>query len=60
MAEDLSVPFEAITTVISGDTNHTPDGVGMPSADSRIAPTAMLKLRSRLEKSVEQIFSCGW
>ena len=27
-AEELSVPFEAITTVISGDTDRTPDGGG--------------------------------
>lgn len=27
-AEELSVPFEAITTVISGDTDRTPDGSG--------------------------------
>src|ERR1700756_2611195 len=28
VAEELSVPFEAITTVISGHTNRTPDGSG--------------------------------
>ena len=28
VAEELSVPFEAITTVISGDTDLTPDGSG--------------------------------
>jgi nicotinate dehydrogenase subunit B len=28
VAEELSVPFEAITTVISGDTDRTPDGSG--------------------------------
>ena len=28
MAEELSVPFEAITTVIAGDTDRTPDGSG--------------------------------
>src|ERR1700739_267656 len=28
VAEWLSVPFEAITTVVSGDTNLTPDGSG--------------------------------
>ena len=28
VAEELSVPFEAITTVVSGDTNLTPDGSG--------------------------------
>src|SRR6201996_8885847 len=28
VAEELSVPFEAITTVISGDTDRTPDGGG--------------------------------
>ena len=27
-AEELGVPFEAITTVISGDTDRTPDGSG--------------------------------
>src|ERR1700729_3948960 len=27
-AEELRVPFEAITTVISGDTDRTPDGSG--------------------------------
>jgi CO/xanthine dehydrogenase Mo-binding subunit len=27
-AEELSVPFEAITTVVSGDTDRTPDGGG--------------------------------
>jgi CO/xanthine dehydrogenase Mo-binding subunit len=27
-AEELNVPFEAITTVISGDTDRTPDGSG--------------------------------
>ena len=27
-AEELSVPFEAITTVLSGDTDRTPDGSG--------------------------------
>lgn len=28
VAEELSVPFEAITTVIAGDTDRTPDGGG--------------------------------
>ena len=28
VAEELSVPFEAITTVISGSTDQTPDGSG--------------------------------
>jgi len=28
VAEELTVPFEAITTVISGDTDRTPDGSG--------------------------------
>ncbi len=28
MAEELSVPFDAITTVIAGDTDRTPDGSG--------------------------------
>ncbi len=28
VAEELGVPFEAITTVISGDTDRTPDGSG--------------------------------
>ena len=28
VAEELSVPFEAITTVVSGDTDRTPDGSG--------------------------------
>ncbi len=28
VAEELSVPFEAITSVISGDTDRTPDGSG--------------------------------
>jgi CO/xanthine dehydrogenase Mo-binding subunit len=28
VAEELSVPFEAITTVVAGDTNRTPDGSG--------------------------------
>ncbi len=28
VAEELSVPFESITTVISGDTDRTPDGSG--------------------------------
>jgi len=28
VADELSVPFEAITTVISGDTDRTPDGGG--------------------------------
>jgi nicotinate dehydrogenase subunit B len=28
VAEELSVPFEAITTVVSGDTDQTPDGSG--------------------------------
>lgn len=28
VAEELSVPFEAITTVIQGDTDRTPDGSG--------------------------------
>ena len=28
VAEELSVPFEAITTVVSGDTDLTPDGSG--------------------------------
>src|SRR6201997_2052776 len=28
VAEELSAPFEAITTVISGDTDRTPDGSG--------------------------------
>ncbi len=28
VAEELSVPFEAITTVIAGDTDRTPDGSG--------------------------------
>jgi CO/xanthine dehydrogenase Mo-binding subunit len=28
VAEELNVPFEAITTVISGDTDRTPDGGG--------------------------------
>ena len=28
VAEELSVPFEAITTVVSGDTDCTPDGSG--------------------------------
>jgi nicotinate dehydrogenase subunit B len=28
VAEELSLPFEAITTVISGDTDRTPDGSG--------------------------------
>ncbi|HZC25098.1 MAG TPA: molybdopterin cofactor-binding domain-containing protein, partial [Candidatus Binatia bacterium] len=28
VAEELNVPFEAITTVVSGDTNLTPDGSG--------------------------------
>lgn len=28
VADELSVPFEAITTVISGDTDRTPDGSG--------------------------------
>ena len=28
MAEELSLPFEAITTVVTGDTDRTPDGSG--------------------------------
>ncbi|HLV86464.1 MAG TPA: molybdopterin cofactor-binding domain-containing protein [Candidatus Sulfotelmatobacter sp.] len=28
VAEELNIPFEAITTVISGDTHQTPDGSG--------------------------------
>jgi len=28
VAEELSMPFEAITTVVSGDTDSTPDGGG--------------------------------
>ena len=28
VAEELSVPFDAITTVVSGDTDRTPDGSG--------------------------------
>src|SRR5262249_36820043 len=28
VADELSVPFEAITTVIAGDTDRTPDGSG--------------------------------
>jgi nicotinate dehydrogenase subunit B len=28
VAEELSLPFEAITTVVSGDTDRTPDGSG--------------------------------
>ena len=28
MAEELSAPFEAITTVVMGDTDRTPDGSG--------------------------------
>src|SRR5271166_6237599 len=28
VADELSVPFEAITTVVSGDTDRTPDGSG--------------------------------
>src|SRR5215468_328305 len=28
VAEELSVPFEAITTVVMGDTDRTPDGSG--------------------------------
>jgi nicotinate dehydrogenase subunit B len=28
VAEELSVPFEAITSVVSGDTDRTPDGSG--------------------------------
>jgi nicotinate dehydrogenase subunit B len=28
VAEELSVPFEAMTTVVSGDTDRTPDGSG--------------------------------
>jgi CO/xanthine dehydrogenase Mo-binding subunit len=28
VAEELGVPFEAITTVVSGDTDRTPDGGG--------------------------------
>ena len=28
VAEELSMPFEAITTVVSGDTDRTPDGGG--------------------------------
>ena len=28
VADELSVPFEAITTVVAGDTNRTPDGSG--------------------------------
>jgi nicotinate dehydrogenase subunit B len=28
VAEELSVPFEAITTVVAGDTDRTPDGSG--------------------------------
>ena len=28
MAEELSAPFEAITTVVAGDTDRTPDGSG--------------------------------
>jgi nicotinate dehydrogenase subunit B len=28
VAEELSVPFEAITTVVTGDTDRTPDGSG--------------------------------
>ena len=28
VAEELSVPFDAITTVVSGDTDGTPDGSG--------------------------------
>ena len=28
VAEELSMPFEAITTVVSGDTDRTPDGSG--------------------------------
>jgi nicotinate dehydrogenase subunit B len=28
VAEELSMPFEAITTVVAGDTNRTPDGSG--------------------------------
>ena len=28
VAEELSVPFEAVTTVVAGDTDCTPDGSG--------------------------------
>src|ERR1700690_4045800 len=28
VAEELNAPFEAITTVVTGDTNNTPDGSG--------------------------------
>jgi nicotinate dehydrogenase subunit B len=28
VAEELSAPFEAITTVVMGDTDRTPDGSG--------------------------------
>lgn len=28
VADELSVPFEAITTVVAGDTDRTPDGSG--------------------------------
>ena len=28
VAEELGVPFEAITTLVSGDTDRTPDGGG--------------------------------
>ena len=56
VAEELSVPFEAITTVITGDTDRTPDGSGafdflghgMPNIRKAAAYTyqAMLDLAS--------------
>jgi nicotinate dehydrogenase subunit B len=38
VAEELSVPFEAITTVVAGDTDRTPDGSGAFDFLSRGTP----------------------
>jgi len=38
VADELSVPFEAITTVVAGDTDRTPDGSGAFDFLGRVTP----------------------
>ena len=45
VAEELGVPFGAITTVISGDTDRTPDAVGLS-----ISSVAVCRMSARLQR----------
>ncbi len=59
VAEELSVPFEAITTVVSGDTDRTPDGSGafdfLGKGSPNIRKAAAYTYQALLDLASEQL-----